>query len=546
MFPVTKASFQTIMVLTGGAVAVGYYFLASSYQVPPALQATALLAAFGAAGLVQRRPKTDPRTQDEDLEANLLGSILNKHMIVSVADKNGMITDVNSKFLVKTGYKKDNIVGQSVETYLGSASPLATEVRESLQEREVWQGETTLLRADGTSFQTRATIMPLHDENDNFVGSISSRTDTTNSRQAMGRSQLAKAMNLLHDDVWIVDGETHRFRYMNLAARNRFGWSEEDCRTKTLADIGDAKAANDLLGTCAEFFSSDKLVHTCELEMDGKNFQVTASRLTEFENDRSVIAVLRNITEFVARGRNNAQFVSTVSHELRSPLTSIKGAMSLLLASSEGNLSPKAKSLVEIAHRNAERLVLITNDILDLEKIAAGNMTFDSKLVNMSGIIREAVSASGSLIKNEEMSIKVTGAEQPLWVCTDPHRILQVLNNLLTNAIKFSPPHSEILVNLCATEEELKVTVTDSGRGISLQDHPKIFQRFADFENSDRANKGGTGLGLSICKLIIDGLGGTIDFDSNVGSGSSFYFTLLRQSIESDEEIQKIRYQQVG
>ena len=88
--------------------------------------------------------------------------------------------------------------------------------------------------------------------------------------------------------------------------------------------------------------------------------------------------------------------------------------------------------------------------------------------------------------------------------------------------------------------------MTDSGRGISLQDHPKIFQRFADFENSDRANKGGTGLGLSICKLIIDGLGGTIDFDSNVGSGSSFYFTLLRQSIESDEEIQKIRYQQVG
>jgi signal transduction histidine kinase len=215
-----------------------------------------------------------------------------------------------------------------------------------------------------------------------------------------------------------------------------------------------------------------------------------------------------------------------VSHELRSPLTSIKGAMGLLLSKATGELPPKAVGMLEIAHRNADRLILIINDILDLEKISSGEMEFELQDTDMAEIVREACKANDMLQQRFGVTLRTVGCDDPLPVRTDPNRIIQVLTNLLTNAYKFSKPGGTITIEINQEDSQLRVSVQDEGAGIPASEQHKIFERFADMTNADRATKGGTGLGLNICKAIIEGLGGTIEFESKEGVGSTFNILL--------------------
>ena len=346
-------------------------------------------------------------------------------------------------------------------------------------------------------------------------------------------SQLVHAMDLLQDDVWIINTKTQQFRYMNCVARERLNWDTATYLEKGLAGIANPTAVRTVLDEIDALHLGTSSDEPADITLDNRTLQVRVSRLSDDKDSHDYIVILRDITVYVDHERNNAQFVSTVSHELRSPLTSIKGAMGLLLANPTDHLSDKAHSLVEIAHRNAERLVLIANDILDLEKIAAGNMTFTREMTDLTSVVREAVQTSTTLAQSADVNLVLDIDDAPLWIATDMHRILQVLNNLLTNAIKFSPPHANVDIAMQTNDETVTITVTDHGQGIDKEDHHKIFERFADFKNSNRAVNGGTGLGLSICKLIIDNLNGTIGFKSETGAGTSFYFVLPRKEIDS-------------
>jgi signal transduction histidine kinase len=252
--------------------------------------------------------------------------------------------------------------------------------------------------------------------------------------------------------------------------------------------------------------------------------------------------MLNDISARQIEERKKSEFISTVSHELRSPLTSIKGSMGLLLSKAAGDIPDKALSLLEIAHRNADRLVLIINDILDLEKIAAGRMEFEIKDVDLSELVEETRRANAMLHQRFDLEIKVNGTDKPRVVRTDPNRIIQVLTNFLSNASKFSAANSKIEIMVEDLEDDIRISVRDEGAGIPKKDQHKIFERFADLGNSDRVGKGGTGLGLSICKAIIEGLGGSIGFNSKEGVGTTFFFALpkhetvgLRSSEEADD-----------
>ncbi|MBB5022499.1 response regulator [Desulfurispira natronophila] len=220
------------------------------------------------------------------------------------------------------------------------------------------------------------------------------------------------------------------------------------------------------------------------------------------------------------------QFVSTVSHELRTPLTSISGSLGLIAGGATGELNPQAKQLVDIAYKNSQRLGHLINDLLDMEKIAAGKMRFDMVLQPLMPIVEQSLEANEAYAQKHDVSYRLLSRDDAMLVRVDAQRLIQVLSNLLSNAAKFSPAGETVNVNICAQRDLVRVEVHDCGPGISPEFQSKLFTKFSQADSSDTRQKGGTGLGLAITKELVERMGGAIGVESEVGNGSVFFFEL--------------------
>jgi PAS domain S-box-containing protein len=236
--------------------------------------------------------------------------------------------------------------------------------------------------------------------------------------------------------------------------------------------------------------------------------------------------MVSDITQRKALERMKTEFVSLVSHELRTPLTSIVGALGLVTGGAAGELPPEAKPLVDIAARNSERLVLLVNDILDLEKIEAGMMRFRPRPLDLGELVRESLEANRAYAQMFGVRFEFAPPPAKLAVTADPERLMQVMANLMSNAAKFSPMGERIDVSLAARDGWARVCVRDHGPGMSEEFQKSVFRKFAQEDTSDTGRKGGTGLGLAICKAIVERSGGRIGFDSRPGKGTTFWFDL--------------------
>jgi len=223
-----------------------------------------------------------------------------------------------------------------------------------------------------------------------------------------------------------------------------------------------------------------------------------------------------------------SQFLATVSHELRTPLTSIRGSLGLVAGGAVGAMPAKAAGLVQIAHKNAERLVLLVNDILDIEKIEAGHMEFRREPLDLVELARAAVEQNHGYAQQYGVAFSYAPAVATAPVLGDRDRLLQVMANLLSNAAKFSPEGGRVEIAVAPAGERFRVSVRDRGPGIPADFRARVFERFAQADASDSRAKGGTGLGLSIARAIVLQMGGELGFDSRTGadSGTVFHFEL--------------------
>jgi signal transduction histidine kinase len=254
------------------------------------------------------------------------------------------------------------------------------------------------------------------------------------------------------------------------------------------------------------------------------------------------VGVTWDISELKASERMKDEFIATVSHELRTPLSSIHGSLGLIAGGAAGRISAQARNLARIAYSNSERLVRLINDILDLAKMEADKMRFHLRPLDVNSLVMQTVEANQAFAKQYEVELVIEQALPGAKVVGDNDRLIQVLTNLLSNAIKYSPPESEVSVSVSHNAEIVRVAVTDHGPGIPEKFRDKVFRKFAQVDASDAREKRGTGLGLSISKLIIDRLGGHIDFRSNPDVATTFYFDLpelhqkARQQAKSAEQ----------
>jgi two-component system, sensor histidine kinase and response regulator len=220
------------------------------------------------------------------------------------------------------------------------------------------------------------------------------------------------------------------------------------------------------------------------------------------------------------------EFVSTVSHELRTPLTSIRGALGLLEGGVTGSLPEEALGMVQIARVNADRLIRLINDLLDLEKIEAGKL--ELKIAPLSAPQLVASTLDGLRAAADAVGVELRAAAvAPEIVRGDEDRLVQVLTNLVSNAIKFSPRNGVIDIRVeAAAAARVRFSVSDHGAGIPEAHRARLFSKFHQVDSSNTRGKGGTGLGLAISKAIVEQHGGEIGLYSRVGHGSTFWFEL--------------------
>ncbi|MCJ2542124.1 PAS domain S-box protein [Thermostichus vulcanus] len=237
------------------------------------------------------------------------------------------------------------------------------------------------------------------------------------------------------------------------------------------------------------------------------------------------LTMVEDITERQALEGMKDEFISIVSHELRTPLTSIHGALSLMATGKLGSLLPKGERLLQIAATNTERLVRLVNDILDLDRMEAGSLSMEKKPCDAAELIRYAAETMRSMA--EQAQVHLVTQPLPVTIHADPDRIIQTLTNLLSNAIKFSPRGATVRLGAKQRHaHQVIFWVQDQGRGIPAANLETIFHRFKQVDSSDSREKGGTGLGLAICRSIVRQHGGRIWVESEVGKGSTFFFTL--------------------
>jgi len=215
-------------------------------------------------------------------------------------------------------------------------------------------------------------------------------------------------------------------------------------------------------------------------------------------------------------------FISVISHEVRTPLTSIHGALNLLKSGLGGELNPQGQRLLDAAYRNSQRLVRLVNDLLDLQRIESGTMTFNLRPVDLRSLLEQAIEASQAHAGQLGIKLVLQGAPPGARVRVDSDRMMQVMTNLLSNAAKFSPQGETVVVEANRRTGGVRVGVTDHGPGVPEEFHGRIFQKFAQAASSDR---GGSGLGLSITKAIVEHMSGHVGFESEPGR-TTFYFDL--------------------
>ena len=238
------------------------------------------------------------------------------------------------------------------------------------------------------------------------------------------------------------------------------------------------------------------------------------------------VAIVRDMTERKQVEQMKTEFVSTVSHELRTPLTSIAGSLGLLSGGAAGALPGPAERLVKVAHTNAQRLIRLINDILDIEKIEAGSMHFDIQRVPLRPLLEQVVEANRGFAAEHDVQLQLASGADGLSVMADPDRLAQVVTNLVSNAAKFSPAGEAVEISVMPLDRQCRISVADRGSGIPEEFKARIFGKFAQADSSDTRRKGGTGLGLSIVREIVTQLGGSVSFDDRPGGGTVFHIDL--------------------
>ncbi len=341
------------------------------------------------------------------------------------------------------------------------------------------------------------------------------------------RAKLATVLSEIAEPVVVITGRDDRVTVANTAFRRAFGLGAIVAEGRPLAELIQNEPLLTMIASAPDAGNS----HKCEIPLeDGRVFYATLTPIAEV--GRAVI--MQDITYFKELDRMKSDFVSTVSHDLRAPLTSVKSYAQMLEMA--GDLNDKQNLFMTRIVKATDHIAALITDLLDLSKIEAG-IDLELAVIDLDRLATDVVAEFQEPAAGKRQQLIYHSPGQPTPVVGNELRLKQVLSNLIGNALKYTPEGGQILTMIQLNDTEVLLKVEDNGLGIPPADLPFVFDKFYRVKNEDRAEIQGTGLGLAICKSIIEKCGGAIWAESQHHQGSTFSFTLpLTAVAEADSD----------
>ncbi len=449
-------------------------------------------------------------------------------------------------------YRRDELLGEKIDKIIpqGFAEWMLAEglrLQAEAYEQQISTGiELRGRRKDGSEFPIEI-MLSLLKSVEGVLVTAGIRDISVRKAAEMQLAQMERRYRGLLEaapDAMVVVNQGEEIVLLNMQAEKYFGYRRDELLGQSITTIIPQGYAERLVADShrsAQASLAQQIAGTIELSgyrKDGSEFPIEVM-LSPLDSDegRLVTAAIRDISDRKKLERTKDEFVATVSHELRTPLTSIAGALALLVGEAGGKLPAAATRLLVIAHTNSERLVRLINDILDVEKLESGKVTFNLIRLDVQSLLQEVVEANRAFADGYGVHIRLAKAPAACAVRADPDRLEQVVTNLISNAVKFSPKGGEVEMAVERRGETIRISVRDHGCGIPDDFKPRVFQKFMQADNTNARAKGGTGLGLSIVQQITVRLGGAVSFDDAPGGGTVFNVDLPRLDNIVDQKI---------
>ncbi|MGA2218208.1 MAG: PAS domain S-box protein [Terracidiphilus sp.] len=505
-------------------------------------------------------------TEQREAEMALLSSETRYQQVVEnslgflfTCSTDGRLTSLNAFTAETLGYRAESLTGRAVSELLdGSDAATFQECLRTLQTGKEWQGSLRLRRGDGAfrriAFRSRRMELPGEKP---FI--LNHGIDVTEQHEAeealtLATRQRELILESVGDGIYGID-LYGRLTFVNQAAARTLGYTPEELTGRDLHEsvyrchadgTPHRKSASPIL-VAMHKSTAIRMRDEVFWRQDGVPIPVDYSASPMLEEGRisGMVVAFQDISERRRLEKMKDEFLSTVGHELRTPLTSLRASLGLISSGSLDKRPEKRMQMFEMAIGNCDRLVKLVNDILDFDSVEKGRLALNRKPTKAIDLLNGAAAAANRPATAAHIQFGVE-AENDM-VLVDEERILKVLGELITNAIKFSPPETRIKLaaHVCdanppsagasdsglsgsglSSSSEICFMVEDEGRGIPPEKLDKIFDRFHQGDASDSRARGGTGLGLALCRSIIEQHGGRIWVESMPDKGSRFLFTV--------------------
>ena len=353
-------------------------------------------------------------------------------------------------------------------------------------------------------------------------------------------------INAIDDGVLAISKDGN-IELINPSAQQIIGWDQGDAlglNWKSVLKLvtSDGKDVEDLENPIVQSLSKNQPTHNDKLFLltsSEKRILVSIVSSPVGTDGEGIIVVFRDITKEKAEEREQAEFISTASHEMRTPVASIEGYLGLALNPATAHIDEKARDFITKAHESAQHLGRLFQDLLDISKVEDGRMKNNPKIINVNEFLKDIFDGLATKASEKQLNYifmpDIVGESkekslQPIFYANiDPDHFREVVSNLIENAIKYTPS-GEVVVNVTGDDKQISVSVKDSGIGIPAEDIPHLFQKFYRVDNSDTREIGGTGLGLYLSRRLAEAMSGNLRVESKYKEGSTFYLEIPRMS----------------
>lgn len=371
-------------------------------------------------------------------------------------------------------------------------------------------------------------------------------TSNLENRLSAVESKSDVVINAIDDGVLAISKDGN-IELINPSAQQIIGWDQGDAlglNWKSVLKLvtSDGKDVEDLENPIAQSLSKNQPTHNDKLFLltsSEKRILVSIVSSPVGTEGEGIIVVFRDITKEKAEEREQAEFISTASHEMRTPVASIEGYLGLALNPATAHIDEKARDFITKAHESAQHLGRLFQDLLDISKVEDGRMKNNPKIINVNEFLKDIFDGLATKASEKQLNyifmpdIIDEGKEkslQPIFYANiDPDHFREVVSNLIENAIKYTPS-GEVVVNVTGDDKQISVSVKDSGIGIPAEDIPHLFQKFYRVDNSDTREIGGTGLGLYLSRRLAEAMSGNLRVESKYKEGSTFYLEIPRMN----------------